>query len=289
MYSPSPTISIVTPSFNQGAYIEQTILSVLEQNYPNLEYIIIDGGSTDGSVDIIRRYEKYLTYWVSEPDGGMYHALQKGFTRTTGEIMGWINSDDMYHKGAFSIVAEVFSQYPRIDWLSGVPTIFDEQGRTTTIKPLRRYSRFLFFLNSQEWVQQESTLWRRSLWEKSGNAISTAYQLAGDFELWMRFFRYSKPTLVEALIGGFRARKTGQLSIMQRDKYLKEVTAIVAHEISLLSEKERKNFEKLKWLLKVIDYPLANRLFKITPKIHALCDYPNKLKFKAASQTFEPE
>ncbi|WP_250632753.1 glycosyltransferase family 2 protein [Rhodoflexus caldus] len=282
-----PKISIVTPSFNQGEYIEQTILSVLEQNYPNLEYIIIDGGSTDNSVEIIKKYEKYVSYWVSEPDGGMYHALQKGFARTSGEIMGWINSDDMYHKGAFSIAAEIFSQYPQIDWLSGIPTIFDEKGRTVVVKSGRKYSRFLFLLNSQEWIQQESTLWRRSLWQKSGNTINTAYQLAADFELWMRFFRYSKPTIVEALIGGFRARKTGQLSVMQKDKYLQEVRDIIAYEISLLSEKERNDLEKLKRLLKVIDYPFVNRIFKIASKIHALYNYPDKVQFKATSQSFE--
>ncbi|MDW8303193.1 MAG: glycosyltransferase family 2 protein, partial [Bacteroidia bacterium] len=140
-----PVISIVTPSFNQGEFLEQTIVSVLEQNYPRLEYIIIDGGSTDNSVEIIKKYEKYLTYWVSEPDRGIYDALQKGFAHTTGEIMGWINSDDMYHKNSFSLVAEIFFQYPQIDWLSGIPTIFDEKGRTVTVKPLRKYSRFAFF------------------------------------------------------------------------------------------------------------------------------------------------
>lgn len=104
-----PKITIVTPTFNRVHYLEDTILSVLNQNYPNLEYIIIDGGSTDGSIDIIKKYESYLAYWISEPDEGFYHAIQKGFNKSKGDIMAWLNSDDKYHPGALKIVSEVFS------------------------------------------------------------------------------------------------------------------------------------------------------------------------------------
>ena len=113
----TPRISIITPNYNQEDFLEQTILSVIGQNYPNLEYIIIDGGSTDGSVEIIKKYEKHLSHWVSEPDSGLYHALQKGFSRSTGEIMGWINSDDILHRKSLFVLAEVFSTNDEIDWL----------------------------------------------------------------------------------------------------------------------------------------------------------------------------
>ena len=99
-----PKISTVTPSFNQGKFLEKTILSVLEQGYPNLEYIIIDGGSSDESVDIIKKYADRLNYWVSEADRGQSHAINKGFERATGEIFGWLNSDDWYHPGALQAV-----------------------------------------------------------------------------------------------------------------------------------------------------------------------------------------
>jgi glycosyltransferase involved in cell wall biosynthesis len=108
-----PKISIVTPSYNQGKYLEETILSVIKQNYPNLEYIIIDGGSTDNSVEIIKKYEKYLTYWVSEKDNGQSDAINKGLKRCTGEIFNWLNSDDYLEPNALFKIAEAYKKNPQ--------------------------------------------------------------------------------------------------------------------------------------------------------------------------------
>src|SRR5512134_129792 len=129
MNGTSPKISIVTPSFNQGKYLERTIRSVIEQDYPNLEYIIIDGGSTDESVEIIRKYEKHLAYWVSEPDRGQSHAINKGFDRATGEIFGWLNSDDWYVPGALKAVAEAFAANPEAGAVVGAGEMVDEEGK----------------------------------------------------------------------------------------------------------------------------------------------------------------
>ena len=114
-----PKISIVTPSFNQGRYIEQTILSVLDQNYPNLEYIIIDGGSTDETVEIIKKYEQHLSYWISEPDKGQTDAINKGFAKCTGEIFNWINSDDYYESNVFFKLAQLFIINPSVNVVCG--------------------------------------------------------------------------------------------------------------------------------------------------------------------------
>ena len=129
-----PKITIVTPNYNCEKYLEKTILSVINQNYPNLEYIIIDGGSNDSSIEIIKKYENYLTYWISEPDNGMYEAIQKGFDKSTGEIMAWINSDDMYHKNSFFTVADIFSNFKQVSWLTGANTNYDEFDRTVYVK-----------------------------------------------------------------------------------------------------------------------------------------------------------
>ena len=115
-----PKISVVTPSYNQGKFIEETIRSILLQSYPNLEYIIIDGGSTDDSVQIIRKYEQWLTYWVSEPDRGQAHAINKGFARCTGELMGWINSDDSLFPNALHYLAVAHQKQPQAILLGNV-------------------------------------------------------------------------------------------------------------------------------------------------------------------------
>ncbi len=121
-----PKLSIVTPSFNQGKFLEETIVSVLDQNYPNLEYIVIDGGSRDESVEVIKRYEKHLAYWVSEKDRGQVHAINKGIEKSTGEIFGFINSDDLYLPSTFATVAEHFDQHSESEWVCGDTIIFGE-------------------------------------------------------------------------------------------------------------------------------------------------------------------
>ncbi len=114
-----PKISIVTPSYNQGQYIEQTIKSVIDQDYPNLEYIIIDGGSTDETVSIIKKYEQHLAYWISESDSGQTNAINKGFEKCTGEIFNWINSDDYYEPGVFEKIADLFTKHPTVNVVCG--------------------------------------------------------------------------------------------------------------------------------------------------------------------------
>ena len=210
-----PKISIVTPSFNQGKFIGEAIRSVLDQGYPNLEYVIMDGNSTDGSTDIIRKYEQHLTYWVSAPDGGQYDAINKGFSKTTGEIMAWLNSDDKYTPWAFSIVAEIFSNFPQVEWLTtSCGLLWDRLGRAVQCNPTGGYNRQAFFrgtnLPGRDWystgcIQQESTFWRRSIWDRAGGHTDASLKLAGDFDLWAKFFRHADLYTVSAPLGGFRA------------------------------------------------------------------------------------
>lgn len=228
-----PKITVVTPSLNQAPYLEETICSVLNQGYPNLEYIIIDGGSTDGSVDIIHKYEKQLTYWTSEKDNGLYDAIQKGFARSTGEIMTWINADDMYHKQCFFTVADIFKQFAPVKWLMGANTFFNEAGQCFLYEDLpysQRWSRLRLKLFDGTFIQQESVFWRRELWEEAGGYIDQNYSLAADFELWLRFSRYQPLYNTSFILGGFRFRSENQKSYEQRDQYLRQVTELLARE-----------------------------------------------------------
>lgn len=202
-----PRITLVTPVLNGARYIESAIRSVIFQGYPNLEYIIVDGGSTDGTIEVIRKWSEHLAWWVSEPDGGMYDALNKGFARSSGEIMGWLSASDMLHVGSLWAVASVFMRFPEVEWITGIPTHFNEFGMTVGVSRLPRWSRIRFLVGANQYIQQESTFWRRSLWEKAGGCLDASLKMGGDFELWVRFFRHARLYSVNALIGGFRMHR----------------------------------------------------------------------------------
>lgn len=242
-----PKITIVTPNYNGGEYLEETIRSVLSQDYPNLEYIIIDGASTDNSINIIEKYKSQLTYWISEPDNGLYEAIQKGFNKSTGDIMAWINSDDLYHPKSLFTVAEIFSNFDEVEWLMGIPSTFDEKGRTVSVSSLKRWSKLDYYLGDFQWIQQESVFWRRSLWEKAGSKVDTELKYAGDLELWLRFFRHEKLFVTSALLGGFRQRAKGQLSFNFLDQYMEEARIKIQEELkNVVSKEERDLVEKIK-------------------------------------------
>ncbi|WP_051957619.1 glycosyltransferase family 2 protein [Altibacter lentus] len=223
-----PKISVVTPNYNLGAFLERTITSVLDQKYPNLEYIIIDGGSTDHSLDIIARYQHKLAYFVSEPDKGMYDAINKGFSVATGDIMCWINSDDIFWEGSFTHVARLFTEHTHVQWLQGYPTVINETGemiykRDPVVSPEHFYTKK--FLEDGRYIQQESTFWTKALWEKAGGHVSETYTLANDFELWMRFFKHATLHATRQQLGAFRVR-AGQQSA-NAERYSKEAEACV--------------------------------------------------------------
>lgn len=178
-----PGISIVTPSYNQGQFLEETIRSVLLQGYPNLEYIIIDGGSTDNSVEIIRKYEPWLTYWVSEPDRGQSHAINKGFGRATGDIMAWLNSDDVYAPGAVVVAANHLRE-EKSALLVGA-SIVTETSNTLEGHLDHRAPEWGEMMYDVKTFPQPSVYWTADLWHKSGGLDEKLHQLM-DYDLWLR-------------------------------------------------------------------------------------------------------
>lgn len=179
-----PLVSIVTPSFNQAHYLEATIQSVLfAQEYPRIEYIVVDGASTDGSVDIIKKYKKYLAYWVSEKDSGQAEAINKGLARATGEIVAWLNSDDYYGPGAVSSIVKVFEEHPDVLMVYGDMLAVDDQGEAINVLKYRQLS--LEDLLCFQIIGQPAVFFRRSALEQTGLLDTTLHFLL-DHHLWIR-------------------------------------------------------------------------------------------------------
>ncbi len=203
-----PKISIVTPSYNQADFLERTILSVLNQNYPNLEYIIIDGGSEDGSVDIIKKYEKYISFWVSEPDNGQANALNKGFSIATGELVGWQNSDDIFLPYSFINVANAYKQNKRFDLFFGNILFLNEKDEI--INDLRfvpfNYHSLLY---EGTVLSNQAAFWKRELFEKYG-FFNEKYQFCMDYEFWTRIGIDCKFYFIREYLGGFRLHRTSK-------------------------------------------------------------------------------
>lgn len=203
-----PKISIVTPSYNQGKFLEQTIQSVLSQKYPHLEYVVIDGKSNDQSPAIIKKYQKKLTHFEIKKDRGQSHAINKGFAKTDGEIMAWINSDDLLRPGALRLVASIFANFPEIEWLTSLPSTINEQGYQVYLAQPPLYIRQLiqkglYTRKLFGFIMQEGTFWRRSLWKKAGGKLAEVpYTM--DMQLWQNFAKHSHLYTVEACLASYR-------------------------------------------------------------------------------------
>ncbi len=184
-----PRFGIVTPSFNQGAFIRETIESVLEQQYPNLDYCVIDAGSTDNTIEVLRSYGSRIS-WISERDDGQAAAINKGLRRTTGDIVAFINSDDLYLPGTLSFVARYFHDHPDAMWLTGDYAIIDADGRemqslVASYKRLLRRGSTFQRLAIANFIVQPSTFWRRGLLDENG-WFDESLRYCFDYDFWMR-------------------------------------------------------------------------------------------------------
>jgi glycosyltransferase involved in cell wall biosynthesis len=223
-----PSLSVITPSYNQAAYLERTIESVLSQDYPRLEYIVMDGASTDGSVAILERCAAAdKLQFVSQKDGGQSAAVNEGFRRTTGEIIGWVNSDDLYAPGALRTVGGYFAQHPECEWLFGCCSIVDRddrpyKGYVTAYKEfwLRHYSyRWLLVEN---FISQPAVFFRRRLLDRVG-ALEPEYHLAMDYHLWLRMGRVARPAFLDRELAYFRSSGDNKMSLQWRKSFREDL------------------------------------------------------------------
>jgi glycosyltransferase involved in cell wall biosynthesis len=180
-----PVISVVTPSFNQGPYLEKTVQSVLSQEYPQLEYVIQDGGSTDNTAEVIAKFRGQLHHCESRKDNGQSHAINLGLARTTGEVMAYLNSDDLLLPGSLHAVARYFSDHPEVDVVYGHRVVIDRDGDELGRWVLPPHCDAA--LKWADYVPQETLFWRRRIWEKVGSRIDESFRFAMDWDLLLRF------------------------------------------------------------------------------------------------------
>lgn len=196
-----PLVTIVSPSYNQAEFLERTILSVLNQDYPHIEYIVIDGGSTDGSVDIIRKYQDRIAFWISEPDNGQSQAINKGFKHSTGEIFNWLNSDDLLMPCAVTIAVDYLSRHPEYGMVYGDRLVVDENDQVLACVELPSFK--TAFYRFGRFLPQETSFFRRDLWRRA-NGLDEDLHISMDRDLWLKFMKIGRLYHIPFVLGSWR-------------------------------------------------------------------------------------
>ncbi len=243
-----PKISVVIPSFNQGRFIEQTIKSVIDQHYPNLELIVVDGGSTDNTLDVIRKYEQYLSWWVSEPDTGQTAAVNKGFEKSTGAIMAWLNSDDVMVPGVLRFIAEYFVSNPKTQVVYGNRILINEGGLEIGRWVLPRHSdRVLKWI---DFVPQETLYWTREAWNLTGGKLDEAFRFAMDWDFLLRLIAIKiEIQHLPHFLGMFRIHQLQKTSNQMSTVGQKEIQLLRYRELGFYPKRWQVNFSTLPFLL----------------------------------------
>ncbi len=230
-----PRISIITPSYNQAAFIEQTILSVLNQDYPDLEYIVMDGGSTDGTLEILKKYNGRLI-WISEPDRGQSHAINKGFSMATGEVLAFLNSDDLYEPGALIKVGQFFAKNPEAAWLTGRCHIIDKYGKEIR-KAITSYKNFWLRMGGYRTLQilnfisQPATFWQRAVVESIGPFDETL-EYSMDYDYSLRVGQHHPWHVLDLYLASFRIHPTSKAGFSASAQFLSDFKIIKGHTSS---------------------------------------------------------
>jgi glycosyltransferase involved in cell wall biosynthesis len=226
-HSTLPKVSIVTPSFNQGQFLEASIRSVLEQDYPNIEYIIVDGGSKDNSVEIIKKYQEHLSWWVSEKDKGHADALNKGFSRATGDILAWLNSDDIYFPNAVSEAVTVLQRHSEVGMVYGDADLIDNSGETVGQFGSKQTS-YKQMLRGSVHIPQATTFFRADTWQKVG-PLDLSLFFSFDYDLWVRIAKVSRVLYIPRRWAKFRIHGAGK-TIVNDDKCYPDMLRVLERE-----------------------------------------------------------
>jgi glycosyltransferase involved in cell wall biosynthesis len=216
-------VSIVTPSYNQSRYIEQTIKSVLSQDYPQIEYIVIDGGSSDGTQNIVKQYEQRLAWWVSEEDAGQTDAINKGFARATGDILAWINSDDTYEPGAVSAAVNSLREHPEVGMVYGDCNYIDGTGHVIG-KFRAAQTDYRLLRRGYTHIPQQTMFFRADLWRRVG-PLDPSYYFAMDYDLWTRIAARTEIKYIRQTWANFRLHTSGK-SILADDRCWPEMIKV---------------------------------------------------------------
>jgi len=203
-----PLVSIVTPSFNQAPYIEATIQSVLSQDYPHIQYLIVDGGSTDGTVEIIKKHAGRVAWWVSEPDKGQTDAINKGFGQAQGQILAWLNSDDTYEPGAVSAAVKYLLEYPHVGMVYGDCNFINEEGRVIG-KFGSAQTDYRLLRQGYVHIPQQTMFFRAEWWKRVG-PLDPSFYFAMDYDLWTRLASRTELKYVPQTWANFRLHTTGK-------------------------------------------------------------------------------
>jgi glycosyltransferase involved in cell wall biosynthesis len=220
---PEPLVTIVTPSYNQAGFLEETIRSVLDQDYPRIEYIIIDGGSTDGSQDIIQKFASRLAGWVSEPDQGQTDAINKGFSRARGDILAWLNSDDTYLPGAVAEAVQALLAHPQAGMVYGDADLVDETGGVIGRFPARQVG-YRQLRRGSVHIPQQAAFFRGDLWKQVG-PLDPTFFFAMDYDLWVRLAKVSELVYVPRRWANFRLHRLGK-SVISDDRCWPEMLRV---------------------------------------------------------------
>ncbi len=267
-----PKISVITPSFNQGKFIEQTILSVISQSYPNLEYIVMDGGSTDESVEVIKKYERHITYWQSKPDNGQAAAINEGFKRATGDILCWLNSDDMYMPGIFDKIAAIFVNTSKPLVVFGNCLHFNNHNSKTrgsdVVGDAGKH-----ILSLYDYIIQPSSFWNREAWLTTG-MLEESLHFAFDWDWFIRAQNKAVQFIpVQDYLSIYRIHDTHKTGTGGEKRYeeLKKIVRSYNEEQKLIRAFDRwlRIYSKRKFLSKVIEsgyrfrIPVVNSLSRL--------------------------